>query len=282
MSLKARRCVALSAVFAGFLALCSCSGPLPPQPGTPGFYFLAAKEIFAAGDYVKTTEHLDNLLLKDTGEYAARAMPWSLVLTSGMAAGYMETADAYEKGAKVNKAHLLPFRRQMDLNRSAAARLTLQFADRFEAFNKLTLDSVPLAFGVPKGSPAEVPQLLKVTTGIVPSAIDVENGQQRAIERNVILAAGRAIGAPDDPAKAGQLLAAPDAKVPRATFELAMANTLFTMARMYSQDKLGDSEKMAVLCQRAQNALKTVPESDDTKELTRKIQQALKQLPRKS
>jgi hypothetical protein len=266
----------------GFLVLYSCSGPVPPQPGTPGFYFLAAKETFAAGDYMKTIEHLDNLLLKDTGEYAARALPWSLILTSGMAAGHMETADAYEKGAKLNKADLLTFRRQMDLNRGQAGRLVLQFADRFEAFNKLTLDSVPLAFGVPKGSAAEVPQLLRITTGAAPSAIDVETAEQRAIERNVILAACKAIGSPDDPAKAAQLLGAPDAKVPRATFELAMATSLFAMARLYAPDKLYDPEKMTILCQRAQNALKSVPESNDTKELTQEIVHALKQLPKKS
>ena len=199
MSLTARRCVALSAVFMGFLVLYSCSGPVPPQPGTPGFYFLAAKETFAAGDYMKTIEHLDNLLLKDTGEYAARALPWSLILTSGMAAGHMEAAGAYEKGAKLNKADLLAFRRQMDLNRSEAGRMVLQFADRFEAFNKLTLDSVPLAFGVPRGSAAEVPQLLKVTTGAALSAVDVETAEQRVVERNVILAACKAIGARTTP-----------------------------------------------------------------------------------
>jgi hypothetical protein len=282
MSLTARRCIALSAVLTGFLVLYSCSGPVPPQPGTPGFSFLAAKETFAAGDYMKTIEHLDDVLLKDTGEYAARALPWSLILTSGMAAGHMEMADAYEKGSKLNKADPLPFRRQIDLNRGAAGRLVLQFADHFLAFNKLTMDSVPLAFGVPKGSAAEFPQLLKITTGIVPSTADVETAEQRAIERNVILAASKAVGASEDTAKAAQLLAVPDAKVSRATFELAMANSLFAMAHLYAPDKLYDPEKQGILYQRAQDALKNVPESDDSKALTQKIVLARKQLPKKS
>jgi hypothetical protein len=282
MSLTAKRSVALFAVLSVFSALYSCSGPVAPQPGTPGFYWTAAKGTFAAGDYVLTAEHLDNLLVKDDGEYAARALPWSLVLTSGMADGYMEAANAYEKGAKINKAQPEPFRRQMVLGRNAAGRLVLQFADKFEVFNKLTLDTVPLAFGNPRGSAAEVPQLLRASTGSMPAPPLVETALQQAIQRNVILAACKAAGFPNDPVKAGDLLTAPDAMVARATFQLAMANTLFSMAQMYSRDKLDDSEKMGILCQRAQNALKSVPESSDSKELTDKIVHALKQLPKRS
>src|ERR1035438_7858332 len=96
-----KRTVALFAFLLVFLALNSCSGPAAPQPGSPGFFWNAAKGTFAAGDYTMTAQHLDDLLSKDDGEYAARALPWSLVLTSGMADGYMEAADAYEKGAKI-------------------------------------------------------------------------------------------------------------------------------------------------------------------------------------
>jgi hypothetical protein len=39
---------------------------------------------------------------------------------------------------------------------------------------------------------------------------------------------------------------------------------------------------MGILCQRAQNALKSVPETSDTKELTDKIAHAMKQMPKKS
>jgi len=282
MSQTAKRSVALFAVLSVFLALYSCSGPGAPRPGSPGFLWMAAKETFAAGDYINTVVHLDNLLSKDDGEYAARALPWALVLTSGMANGYMEAANAYEKGAKIDKAQPDPFRRQMVLGRNAAGRMVLGFADKFEAFNQLTIDPVPLAFGFPKGTAAEVPQLLRASTGVMPAAPLVETALQQAIQRNVILAACKAAGLPNDPAKAGPILAAPDAKVARATFQLAMANTLFSMAQMYSRDKLDDSEKLGILCQRAQNALKSVPESSDSKELTDKIVRALKQMPKRS
>jgi hypothetical protein len=282
MSPTARRLVALFAFVSVFLALSSCSGTGAPQPGSPGFYWMAAKGTFDAGDYAMTFQHLDNLLTKDDGEYAARALPWALVLVSGMADGHMEAANAYEKGAKIDKAQAEAFRRQMVLNRNAASRLVLQFADKFESFNKLTIDQVPLAFAFPKGSAAEVAGLLRVSTGSLLTGTLVDTTLQQALQRNVILAASEAAGCANDPVKAGQVFGAPNAKVARATFQLAMANTLFSMAQMFSRDKLDDSEKMGILCQRAQNALKSVPESSDTKELTDKIAHALKQMPKKS
>src|SRR6188508_2519202 len=65
----------------------SCSSSAGPQPGTPAYFWSAAKETFAASDYVKTSEHLDKILASDN-EYTARARPWRLILASGMARGY--------------------------------------------------------------------------------------------------------------------------------------------------------------------------------------------------
>jgi hypothetical protein len=260
----------------------SCSGPAAPEPGSPGFFWNAAKGTWDAGDYTLTAEHLDDLLTKDEDEYGARALPWALVLTSGVADGYMEAADAYQKGVKANKAGAEPLRREMVRYHDAASRLVLQFADKFEAFNKLKLDSVPLAFAFPKGSAAAVPTLLTVGLGNMPAAALVDTALKLTLQRNVILAASRAAGCGEDAVKAAQVFAAPGAKVERATFQLAMANTLFAMAEMFSRGKLDDTEKLGILCQRAQNALKSVPESSDTKELTDKIVQAMKQMPKKS
>src|SRR5438552_4067541 len=109
MSVFSYRVAALLIALA-LLGLTSCSGPATARVGTPEFYWYAAKETYAAGDYVKTADHLDHLI-DNQNEYTARAVPWSLVLTSGMAAGYMELADHYLAGARVNKANALGFRR---------------------------------------------------------------------------------------------------------------------------------------------------------------------------
>jgi hypothetical protein len=49
----------------------SCSSSSGPEPGTPAYFWAAAKETFAANDYVKTSEHLDKLLASEN-DYTAR------------------------------------------------------------------------------------------------------------------------------------------------------------------------------------------------------------------
>jgi hypothetical protein len=93
MSVSSLRVAALLVAVALF-GLTSCSGPTTARVGTPEFYWYAAKWTYASGDYMKTVDHLDHLI--DTqNEYSARALPWSLALNSGIAAGYMELADSY-------------------------------------------------------------------------------------------------------------------------------------------------------------------------------------------
>src|SRR5689334_5698914 len=106
----------------GLLCLAGCSTqPRIATGRTPDFYWSAASESWAGRDYAQTADHLEHLL--DPGIYAARAIPWYLVITSGMARGYMELADRYDSGAHINKANALKFRREAAKNRTAAAKL---------------------------------------------------------------------------------------------------------------------------------------------------------------
>ena len=267
---------AVCALLVAITVLISCSSaPAGPAKGTPAFYWQAAKETFAAGDTVKTLEHLDKLIAEEN-EYTAKALPWSLVLTSGLAAGYTELADSYELGGRVNKSDPSAFRRPMLNYRSMAGRLSLQFADTFTKFDKLKGDTVELAFGYPPGTAAPAPGLNRIAKGMVMPAADQENTEKRTLERNVLLAACRAAGAPDDSAKAEPILKAPDAKVARATFATAMASALYDASQLYTSRKLDDPTKVQIFAERAQAAIKTAPESKETKELNKKIGDVLK------
>ena len=236
MSVTAKRSVILFAVVSVFMALYSCSGSSAPQPGSPGFFWMAAKGTFDAADYATTAGHLDDLLSKDDGEYAARALPWALVLTSGMAEGYMEAADAYQKGVKANKTGSEPLRREMVRYHDAASRLVLQYADKFESFNKLTLDSVPLAFAFPKGSAAEVPGLLSASTGAMPAGSLAETALQQSLQRNVILAACKAVGVSQRPVEAAPRspLRAQKCRAPPSNWPSPIR--CYSMAEMFSQE----------------------------------------------
>jgi hypothetical protein len=271
-----RRKAAVGVFSSAALILASCSGSTAPQPGTPAFYWDAARTTYAASDYTKTIDNLDKIG-SSQNEYAARAQPWLLVLTSGMAQGYEELADSFEAGARINRGNATAFHRQVSNCRSAANHLALQFAENFATFQKNNKDEyILLAFGYPAGSPTPVPLLTKISNGALPPPADIETAQRRAVERAVLLATCRAAGAADDPAKVQDLLKSGDGKVARAAFVTAMANVLYEQSQLYSHQKLDDPEKQKIFCSRALEALKTLPESKETKALNTKIEASLK------
>jgi hypothetical protein len=270
------RNAALWAFIAANLALLSCSGGGVPQPGTPAFYWTAAKETYAAGDYQKTVEHLGNIVSSEN-EYTARAQPWLLVLTSGMVQGYMDLAASYDAGGHANHAQATNFHRQLSTYQGAANTLALQFAENLSKFQSKD-EYVTLAFAYPTGSPTEVVLLNKIAGGAWPPDGEIDTAQKRAIEHGVLLSTCRAAGAKDDPAKAQDMLKTGDAKVSRAAFVEAMATALFDASQLYSRTKLDQPDKLKVFCSRAQEALKTVPDSKESQDLNRKIQAALKKV----
>ena len=162
MSMTAKNFCALCALISALVALPSCStGPEAMKVGTPAFYWAAAKEAYAGGDYMKTVQQLDHLV-DGNNEYTARALPWSLVLSSGMAEGYMDLADNYEKGAKMNRTDPAVYRGLVSNYRVNAGHLTLQFAEEYNKLAGLKDPSIRLAFGPPKGTATQPNALTRV------------------------------------------------------------------------------------------------------------------------
>lgn len=274
--MTAKRIALVLALVSGIATLLSCSsGPSAPRMGSPGFYWQGAQETYRAGDYMKTLQNLDNLLATDN-EYTARALPWVLVLKSGIAEGYMEAAENYNLGAHNTHADASVFRRQVSDNRAAASQLALQFAEDFSKLDKLKGDTFTLEFAYPKGNAAPVAEFTRVTTGIALSPTETETAQQRSVERGVLLAACRAAGAANDTARTEELLKTGVATVPRATFMTAMADSLYRFSQLYAGDKLDEPQKRDALIERAQTALTGLPETKETKELKSEIQAAIK------
>jgi hypothetical protein len=276
MNVWGKRIAAVCAVVAVNLILYSCaSGPRPPEKGTPAFYWLAAKESYAAGDYLKTIDNLEQVVTTEN-EHAAQAMPWLLVLTSGMTRGYMEISDQFETGARINKADPASFRRQMSQNRNAAARMSLSFAEKFAEFQKSTDEHVVLAFDFPGGSAAPVGALAKLGAGMLASPAEVESAVKTALTRSVLLEICATAGSPEDPARARELFKTGEVRIPRAQFVQAMASAMHDSALMYGRNKLDDPNKLTIFCTRAEEALKGIPESKESKELLQKIQGTIK------
>jgi hypothetical protein len=277
--MRAKTLLILSATLAFLLLTISCSsGPAAPEKGTPAFYWSAANETFAVGDYSKTLEHLDNLLKTDN-QYTARAYPWYLVLSTGMTHGYIELADRFETGARVNKDTPGAFRRQVSNYRGLARGLTLPFVETFDRFQKNNKDAeIPLAFPYPSGSQGEPITVSRVAGGILPPPAELETAQSAELKRTVLLATARATGSGDDTAKAQSLFKAGPVKVPRTVFQRAMANALYDHAMLFEQKKMDEPNRMKLMLTRAAGALKSVPENKAVKELSTKIDKAQKTL----
>ncbi|MBI4874665.1 MAG: hypothetical protein HY822_08530 [Acidobacteria bacterium] len=258
-----------------FLTSCT-SGPPPVQKGTPPFYWQAANETFAAGDFEKTTEHLSQLI-KTQNEFTARAFPWSLVLSAGVANGYLELADTFETGGRQNKANPTPFRRLTSDYRGNGNQRVLHFVGQFQKFLETSKDeNIVLAFPFPTGSAAAVPQLARAGSGVLLLENEVATAQRRAIERAVLMLACRAVGAPEDTAKAREVFKPGSPAIPRATFMLAMAGALYNQSQLYVSNRLDQPDRLKTLCKIAGDILAPLPDSKEKKDLDKKIQAALK------
>lgn len=255
----------LSLVAAG----CS-SGPQPPQPGTPAFYWAAAKSTYAAGDFLKTSDNLSQI--SNSADFGARTQPWAIVMSAGIAKGYMDLADNFDLGAHANRANPAPFRRQVDQLRREASTSAMQEAEvihKFLAGDKT--DPVVLEFAYPTGSLSDPVQLQRVAKGMMVPDAEIDTLQTAMLQRGVLLTVTRVAGAADDPAKTQEIFKAGEVKIPRATFLLAVSRSLVDEADLYTPTKLDQPDRLNLLCQEASEALDSVPASKETKDLAARI-----------
>src|SRR5579872_5688517 len=244
MSVTRKRNLGLLATISLLAALSSCSGAGSTSsassgsgPATPRVdavpYWKAATERYVAGDYLKAIAELDHLL-EIPNEYSARALPLSLVLTSGVAAGYMDLADCYASGARANKPKATAFRRKASVYRALANHMVLQFAERTGKVEQLIGNPVQLAFGPPKGIPAESALLSQIAGGTELAQADQEEAQTLAVDRGVLMSASSAAGAGANLARARVMLQRGEILAQRAIFVKAIADLLERESKLYA------------------------------------------------
>jgi hypothetical protein len=267
----------LSAI--ALLAATSCStGPQQAQPGTPAFIWNAAKATWHSGDFVKTSENLQQLIKLDN-EFTAKARPWSIVVAAGLAQGYAATADAYEAGARANRANPTPFRKEVNQLRSMATSAATEFAEELHNYmDKEKAPSVMLAFDGPNGSASEPPSFRKVYAGAWIQDSERESLLKAMLQRGVVLSASRAAGSPDDSAKGAEVLKTGEAQRPRVDFLLGFAKELYERSDLFTATKLDHPGRMRLLCTEAMEAVQAGPETKESKALGAKIEAALKKV----
>lgn len=258
----------------GLLVLAGCSSaPAPPQPGSPAFLWGAAKSSYQAGDFLKASDNLANLS-KSENEFAARALPWSMVITAGIAKGYIDLAENFDAGARANRANPMPFRRQAVLFRGYASNAALQTAESLHKFlttPAVKAPAVGLDFPYPAGSPNEPVQLQRVAKGMLFPEAEIESLQKAMMQRGVIQATAALTGSGEDAAAAAALFAKGNVQVKTEAYLLGLAKTMVDQADLFGPKQLDQPNRAKVLLGEAEEALKLVPESKQTKDLAAKI-----------
>ncbi|MCS7023883.1 MAG: hypothetical protein NZV14_03700 [Bryobacteraceae bacterium] len=261
------------------LAGCS-SAPPPPAKGTPAFYWQAAQETFAAGDYRKANDHLEQLT-KTNNEFSDRGLAWRLVVCSGLLRGALDFAEKFEFGARENKANPTPFRKQVNDMRSLAANYAAQLLETWRKMKAASLAEVSLDFPFPAGNTAEVPALVQVSRGILIPPAEIDSAMKLAFQRGLVLATTKAAGA-EDAAEARSRFATRPVKVPGPAFRLAVAESLYEASTLFDSRRLDRPDVMKTLLSEAEAALSEAPEGKRKKDLANKIQEALRKSSRKS
>jgi hypothetical protein len=262
-----------------FWACTSCStGPQPPAPGSPAFIWGAAKQTYKAGDFRKTSENLMQLVRTES-QFAVPARPWAAVISAGLAQGYLDSAQAYEAGAKANRQNPTPFRKQVSLLQSLGSAAALEFADTVHLLLDKNKDAdITLAFEYPTGSMSEPPNLRKVSAGMLMQDSEAEQLLNAMLQRGVVRTVSQVTGNPDDGAKTLELFKAGEPKVPRPTFLFGLSKSLNDASALYGPTRLDQPQRLRLLGQQALDTLAAIPETKDTKALKEKIQAALKKL----
>ncbi|MBZ5583430.1 MAG: hypothetical protein LAQ30_14705 [Acidobacteriia bacterium] len=269
----------LASVLVLVVAATSCSNqPAPPKPGTAAFYWSAARTTYHSGDFVKASENLVQLITTEN-EFTGRARPWGLVVSAGLARGYSDLADIYDAGAKANRQNPTPFFKEASALRSAASAAALEFTEGAHQFLGKNKDpNVTLAFEFPTGSAAEPPALKRISGGILIQDSERDLLLKAMLQRGVVLSACEALGSADDTAQALEKLKTGEAQMPRNVFLVALAKTLQAQSELYGPKKLDKPDRAQTLLQVAQESLKEVPETKQSKELNGKVMAALKKI----
>jgi hypothetical protein len=238
-------------------------------PGTPAFNWAGAKHSWQAGSFLRTTESLSKLTSGSDSEYRARAAAWQLLVTTGLTQGYMETAAAFETGAKATDKNTAVFRKRVNTARAAGKDTVLRAVEVLHFFtDKVKEDTLPFDIGAAAGgaSPSEPPALLKITKGVLLAQAEMDGIEAAMLQKGVLTLSTKALGSQQTP---GQLS--------RTPFLIAIASALCDQMALFGPKQLDDPIRQKLIGKEALEAVKSItPQTKESKDLQLKLEKALK------
>jgi hypothetical protein len=257
--------------------LASC-GPSGPKPGTPAFNWQEARKNSAAKDYAKTLDNLSDITSSEN-EFTARAQTWKVLLSAGMAEADIALAQAYQAGGKAaGKDMPLAARRKMMDYRTMAGRKALEFTQTLLDWEKTNKDqNITLDFPFPVATMADIPEVTRIGDGAIIADAAMPALEAKVLEQTIAKAVAAAAGAPEDLPKAQAIFQAGNVQTPRDTFLFAMATDLYDMAELFSRGVLDNAQRLDLLAKKAQDLLKPMKETEETRGLSMKLKLLLQQ-----
>jgi hypothetical protein len=277
------RCVIPVAAAVAVLSGGGCGtskGPAPPKPGTPPFFWAAARAAYQKGDFQAAMKNLNSIIATEN-EFTRRAQIWQLVLDSGIARGEMEWADILDEGRPAAKAREIDFRRLANEARTLAGQSAMRFADTgHKLMPNLTDDEITLPFTFPdvnRNRPVEVERIIK---GILPLPAEVERLHNLMMRRGVAQSVIAVADPGGDFEKAKALFSAPEPKVKREQFLFFLASQFTELSQLFAPKKLDRAARMKLFLDEAKEALAPVPKSPERDKLQKKIAEYEKKMPK--
>ena len=261
-----------------FVAACGSSGPARPQPGTPAFNWLVAKDAYKAGDFNKSTEVLTRLAER-ANEYTDQARPWAMTITLAMTTGYLELADKYDEGGKRNRTAPGPFRKIASEYKSRAGATAMEYLELAHKFTGVNKDKdVKLVFELPQAGLEDPVQYKKITQGQLIQDSERLAVEAEVIKRDILRNVLRALNTPKDPAKARAMYQNGEATAPGQNFLFMMAKGLYDASEAFGPKKQDQPQRVKVMYTEALEALGMIKDSKEAKDLIKKITDAQKKL----
>lgn len=262
------------------LTSCGTSGPQAAQPGTPPFIWNQAQDSFQKGNFAAASDRLDRLTGKD-GEFRDRAEVLQTIVGIGLARGEMEWADIFEDGSKYARGRYLDFKRSSSTARSGAHQMVMRVAEiQHRSMERLKNSDLLLAVTLPTLNTDLPVEAERVKKGVALQESEQEAALVHMQQRGVLKAVALFAGAGADVAKARELLAKGDFKIPKDTFYTTLAREYTELTKLYGSKKLDQSGQVKMLCGEAEKALSFAQSSADAKAVRKDLDGIKKKLPK--
>jgi hypothetical protein len=247
------------------LTQASCGGGgSGPQVGSPAWYWQAAQETYASGEYEKTLQHLKEVADGES-EYKEQATLWRAAISGGLARGNMEMGNALADAMAEDQSLTGSFTVRIQGFRRDARRHAITFTESIGGLRKIAEQqpAVALRFPFPTGSANESPTLLSLREGEKVPASQIDAAVDYTLKRGLLLQTTQMAGAGEDAAKGQKLFESGEAKVPQLVFLQNLGKSLFEISALFGNEQLHEPKIQKVMLDNALLCLQPALDAED-------------------